>query len=155
LSCGTPRRFGDADGQPVSFHVELDREYVRSLSDRQVSTSMGVGVGSSSHGGRSAGVGVGVSFSSTQVYLLGGDAAAQGNVFRKQISWGDTEFTVPLTAGRVLHLTVQVQGGYQGWEAIGPVTIPDLANQHVAVTLFADKISATVEANAVSAPATK
>lgn len=136
--CGTPRRFGDVDGKPILVQVHLQRAYVRSLSDRNVGIGAGVGVGVGSGGHSHTGVGIGLSFSSTQVYLLGGDATGQGNVFRKQISWGSNSFEVPLTPGRTLAFTVQVQGGYEGWEGIGTVTIPETGAHTIRIDLLGE-----------------
>jgi len=136
--CGTPRRFGDVDGTPVLIQVDLERAYVRSLSDRNVGVGVGAGVGVGSGGYRSSGVGIGLSFSSTQVYLLGGDATGQGNVFRKQIAWGTHAFEVPLTPGRTLALTVQAQGGYEGWEGIGTVTVPESGAGTIRIDLLGE-----------------
>jgi len=145
-SCGTPRRFGDTGGAPVEFRVSLDRAFVSSMQNRQARVGVGVGGALSSGGHTSVGTGLGLSFSSTTVYLVGGDGAGQAQVFRKEIKWGDTTFTVPLTKGRTLFLTVQVQGGREGWEAIGSVVIPDADKPVVTVVLSeaGPKVSATL-----------
>ena len=123
-SCGEPRRYGDVGGIPVNITAEVDRAFFKNMENRQGRPSAGVGVGFSSGGATSSGVGVGLSFSSTQVYLVGGDAVGQSNVFRHELKWGNNTFTVPLNPGRVLHLTVVAEGGRRGWEAIGNITIP-------------------------------
>lgn len=123
-ACGEPRRFGDAGAAPVTVNVKVDRAFFSSMENRQGRPSAGAGVGFGSGGARSVGVGVGFSFSSTQVYLLGGDQVGQGNVFIKEVKWGDNTFEVPLASGRTLHLTVQAEGGRRGWEAIGTITVP-------------------------------
>ena len=71
----------------------------------------------------------------TTVYLLGGENTSEAQIFRKEVKWGESTFTVPLTPGRTLHLTVQVQGGREGWEAIGSVVIPATANPTVTIGL--------------------
>ena len=123
-ACGEPRRFGDAGGVPVTVTVKVDRAFFSSMENRQGRPSAAAGVGFGSGGHTGVGVGIGFSFSSTQVYLLGGDSIGQGNIFRKEIKWGDNSFSVPLAAGRTLHLTIQAEGGRRGWEAIGPLTVP-------------------------------
>lgn len=123
-ACGEPRRFGDNGGAPVTITVQVERPFFSSMENRQGRPSAGAGVGFGSGGMTGVGVGVGLSFSSTQVYLLGGDAVGQGNVFRKELKWGENTFTVPLVAGRTLHLAVQAEGGRRGWEAIGTLTVP-------------------------------
>jgi hypothetical protein len=123
IACGEKRRFGDLDGTPVRIDVELDRAFVTSMENRQARPSAGAGVGIGSGGFSGVGVGVGLSFSSTHVYLVGGDNIGQANIFRREINWGINSFTVPLTPQRTLHLSVQVEGGRRGWEAIGPVVI--------------------------------
>ena len=124
VGCGTKRRYGDEGGTPVTMRVTLERAFVSDMKNRQGSVGVGVGAGISSGGGSSIGTGVGLSFSSTTVYLVGGDGPGQGQVFRKEIEWGESSFSVPLMPGRTLHLTVQVEGGRHGWEAIGAVEIP-------------------------------
>lgn len=123
-ACGEPRRFGDANGVPVNVTATIERPFFSTMQNRQGRPSAGAGVGISSGGWSSVGVGIGFQFSSTQVYLLGGDSIGQGNVFRKEMKWGENTFTVPLAAGRTLHLTVQAEGGRRGWEAIGTLTVP-------------------------------
>jgi hypothetical protein len=150
-ACGEPRRFGDAGGTPVTITAQVDRAFFSSMESRQGRPSAGAGVGFSSGGHTGVGVGVGLSFSSTQVYLLGGDAVGQGNVFRKELKWGDNSFTVPLTPGRVLHLTVQAEGGRRGWEAIGSVTVP-AADPAVAIVLDANGTKLTVTPAAAVPP---
>jgi hypothetical protein len=131
--CGEPRRFGDAGGVPVAFTVTLDRAFVSGMRNRQGRVGLGVGGSLSSGGHSSVGTGVGLSFASTTVYLVGGDGPGEAQVFRQELKWGENGFTVPLTPARTLHLTVQVQGGRDGWEAIGPVTLP--AVDHPTVTI--------------------
>ena len=123
-ACGAKRRFGDEDGVPIAFAVTLERGFVADMRNRQGRVGVGGGVGFSSGGGSAVGTGVGLSFSATTVYLLGGEQSGGAQVFRKEIGWGENTFTVPLRAGRELALTVQVQGGREGWEAIGTVTVP-------------------------------
>ncbi len=137
VGCGKKRRFGDEGGTPVTMRVTLDRAFVSDMKNRQGRVGVGVGAGMSSGGGTSLGTGVGLSFSATTVYLVGGDGPGQGQVFRKEIEWGESSFSVPLTPGRTLHLTVQVEGGRQGWEAIGSVEIPRTPSPMVDVVLGA------------------
>jgi len=143
-ACGTPRRFGDTAGKPVDVHVTLSRDYVRGLSSRQVRTSVGAGASFGSGGSRSTGVGLGLSFSATTVTLAGGEGPAEGQIFRKTLEWGEQTFTVPLTPGRTLHLTVHASGGYDGWESIGSVVIPAEGDAKIDIVLSGDSISATV-----------
>lgn len=154
-ACGEPRRFGDANGVPVNVIAKIERPFFSTMQNRQGRPSAGAGVGISSGGWSSVGVGVGFQFSSTQVYLLGGDSIGQGNVFRKEMKWGENSFTVPLVAGRTLHLTVQAEGGRRGWEAIGTLTVPA---QDPTVTLVLDgngaKMTVTPAPAAPPAPAT-
>jgi hypothetical protein len=123
-ACGEPRRFGDAGGISVTITAHIERAFVSGMENRQARPSVGAGAGFGSGGFSGVGVGVGLSFSSTQVYLAGGDNVGQANIFRKEVKWGDNTFTVPLTASRTLHLSVQVEGGRRGWEALPPVIIP-------------------------------
>lgn len=151
-ACGEPRRFGDAGGVPVTVTVKVERAFFSSMENRQGRPSAAAGVGFGSGGHSGVGVGIGFSFSSTQVYLLGGDSVGQGNIFRKEIKWGDNSFTVPLAAGRTLHLTIQAEGGRRGWEAIGPLTVP-AQDPTVAVLLDGNGAKVTVSPAPVPAPA--
>jgi hypothetical protein len=123
-SCGQPRRYGDSGGVPVAFDVHLDRAFVRGMRNRQGRPSVGAGASFGSGGYSSFGTGVGLSFSATDVYLLGGDGIAEGQVFRQELRWGDNAFTVPLAPGRTITLTIRVEGGREGWESIGSYIIP-------------------------------
>lgn len=134
-ACGEPRRFGDIGGVPTTVRVTLDRAFVSGMQNRQARVGVGVGAAVSSGGHSSVGTGIGLSFSSTTVYLLGGENTSEAQIFRKEVKWGESTFTVPLTPGRTLHLTVQVQGGREGWEAIGSVVIPATANPTVTIGL--------------------
>ena len=123
-ACGEPRRFGDVGGVPVTVTTHIERAFVSGMENRQARPSVGAGVGFGSGGMSGMGLGVGLSFSSTQVFMVGGDNVGQANIFRQEIKWGDNTFTVPLMAGRTLHLSVHVEGGRRGWEALPPVIIP-------------------------------
>ena len=103
-------------------------------------------IGQKSHGG--------VTFSSTQIYVLGGDAIGQADVFRQEVKWGDNTFTVPLTPGHVLQLTVQAEGGRRGWEALGSITVP-MNDPTVRIALTGDgaKIELMTTPIAPAAPA--
>jgi hypothetical protein len=150
-ACGEPRRFGDAGGVPVTVNVTVDRSFVGSMENRQARPGVGGGVGFGSGGYSGVGVGVGLSFSSTQIYLVGGDNVGQANIFRQELKWGDNTFTVPLTSGRMLHLSVHAEGGRRGWEAIGPVLVPNAGDPRVAITL--DETGAKIEVTPAVAPA--
>lgn len=143
--CGEPRRYGDAGGTPTAFTVSLDRAFVNGFENRQARPSVGGGVGFSSGGGSYSGVGVGLSFSSTQVYLLGGESVGHGEVFRQELKWGDNRFSVPLTPGRTLHLTVAAEGGRRGWEAIGTLVVPHDAAPaaHIVLNAEGGKVATT------------
>lgn len=134
-ACGEPRRYGDTGGTPTAFRVTLDRAFVSGMHNRQARLGVGVGGSVSSGGHRSVGTGVGLSFSATSVFLVGGDGVGEAQVFRQKLSWGETTFTVPLTPGRILHLTVQVQGGREGWEAVGSLEVPSTTTPTVMLGL--------------------
>jgi hypothetical protein len=151
-ACGEPRRFGDNGGVPVNFSAQVERAFFNSMENRQGRPSAGAGIGFGSGGMTGVGVGIGLSFSSTQVYLLGGDAVGQGNVFQKELKWGENAFSVPLTAGRTLHLTVQAEGGRRGWEAIGTFNVP-AQDPKVAILLDSNGAKLTVTPAAPPAPA--
>ncbi|MBA3846152.1 MAG: hypothetical protein H0X45_05850, partial [Planctomycetes bacterium] len=101
IGCGQKRRYGDDGGVPTAFTVTLDKAFVSDMQNRQGRVGVGGGVGVGS-GGSSAGVGLGLSFSATVVYLLGGEQSGGAQIFRRELSWGETTFTVPLTPGREL-----------------------------------------------------
>lgn len=149
--CGEPRRFGDAGGVPVTVNAQVNRQFFSSMENRQGRPSAGAGVGFSSGGHSSMGVGIGFQFSSTQVYLLGGDAVGQANVFRQELKWGDNQFTVPLAAGRTIFLTVQAEGGRRGWEAIGQFVIP-AQDPRISVELDGNGAKVTVTPPLAPAP---
>lgn len=148
-ACGEPRRFGDNGGVTVNVTAQVDRAFFSSMENRQGRPSAAAGVGFGSGGHTGVGLGVGFQFSSTQVYLLGGDAIGQGNVFRKELKWGENTFTVPLAAGRTLHLTIQAEGGRRGWEAIGAITVPA---QDPTVAIVIDGNGAKMTVTPVVAP---
>ena len=142
-ACGEPRRFGDVGGIPVTITAHIERAFVSGMENRQARPSVGAGAGFGSGGFSGVGVGVGLSFSSTQVYIVGGDNVGQANIFRQEIKWGDNTFTVPLAASRTLHLSVQVEGGRRGWEALPPVIIP-LSEPAIAIVLDSNGAKLTV-----------
>lgn len=145
-SCGKPRRFGDEGGAPTAFTVRLDRAFVNGMKNRQARPSIGAGAAFGSGGHSSFGTGVGLTFSSTVVHLLGGDAPGSGNVFAKELEWGDNSFQVPLTPGRSLTLSVQAAGGREGWESVGTVTAPTEAGSVIHLDLTENGGTATVRA---------
>jgi hypothetical protein len=142
--CGSTRRYGDAGGVPVPFDVRLERSFVHDMQNRQWRPSVGAGAAFGSGGYSSYGTGVGLSFSSTEVYLLGGDGPAESQIFRREISWGDNSFSVPLAVGHVVHLTVMAQGGREGWESIGTITVPNAIDPRVRIVLDRDSVSLSV-----------
>ena len=131
--CGEARRYGDEGGVPVTVQVHLERAFVNGMRNRQGQVGVGVGAGFSSGGGSAIGTGIGLSFSSTTVYLLGGDAVGEANVFRQELKWGDNTFSVPLKPGRTIQLAIQAQGGREGWEGVGSAVIPDGPNPGVTI----------------------
>ena len=151
-ACGEPRRFGDTGGVPVTVTAQVERPFFSSMENRQGRPSAGAGVGFSSGGHSSMGVGIGLSFSSTQVYLLGGDSVGQANVFRQELKWGDNQFSVPLTTGRTLFLAVQAEGGRRGWESLGQVSIPG-QDPRIAIQLDGNGSKITVTPAVAPAPA--
>lgn len=150
--CGKARRYGDDGGVPVVFSVTLERASVADMSNRQWRPSVGAGVGMSSGGRSSFGTGVGLSFSATEVYLLGGDGPAEAQIFRRELKWGENRFAVPLTPGRTLHLTVKAQGGREGWESLGAVTIPSAPEPRVTVFIVGDGTRVITEPADTAAP---
>ena len=155
--CGEPRRYGDTGGTPTAFTVSLDRAFVNGFENRQGRPSVGGGVGFSSGGGSYSGVGVGLSFSSTQVYLLGGEKIGQGEVFRQELKWGENNFSVPLTPGRTLYLTITAEGGRRGWEGIGSLVVPQDAapTAHIVLGAEGGKITTTPAQPAAATPPPK
>ena len=70
------------------------------------------------------------------------------------MKWGDNRFSVPLTPGRALHLTVTAEGGRRGWEAVGTVVVPQDAAPAVNIALGAEggKVTTTPAQPPVTAP---
>jgi hypothetical protein len=151
--CGEPRRYGDVGGTPTAFTVNLDRAFINGFENRQARPSVGAGVGFSSGGGSYSGVGLGLTFSATEVYLLGGENVGQGEVFRQELKWGENHFSVPLTPGRTLHLTVMAEGGRRGWEGIGTLVVPQAAEPAATIVLGAEGGKVTTSPAAGPAPA--
>ena len=121
-ACGGSRSMGDIGGVPVEIKVDLDRAFVSAMENRQgrLGASAGMTVGS---GGTRTGIGFGLSFSSTNVYIYGGNAPGQANVFRKKVKWGSNEFTIPMNPGRKVVFTAVVSGGRSGWESVGSYVV--------------------------------
>jgi hypothetical protein len=145
-SCGQPRRYGDEGGVPVAFQVAVDKAFFSSMRNHQVGGVVGAG-GSWSPGygaGFGTGVGVGITFTTTSVYILGGEGVGQADVFRQEVKWGDNHFTVPLKPGHVINLSVHAEGGRQGWEVLGPITVPAGADPRLSIALGADGPKVTV-----------
>ena len=53
------------------------------------------------------------------------------------MKWGDNTFTVSMTPGHVVQLTVQAEGGRRGWEALGAITVP-MSDPTVRIALTGD-----------------
>ena len=125
--CGGSRQMGDIGGVPVEFEVQLDRSFVKAMENRQgrLGASAGVSVGS---GGTRSGLGFGLSFSSTNVYLYGGNGPGQAGLFKKKLKWGVNQFTIPVNVGRKVVFSVVVSGGRSGWESIGNYTVKQSDN---------------------------
>lgn len=131
-ACGGTRVYGDPEADPVAFQVELERAFVSDMHQRGRAR---VGVGSSfgSGGYRGTGVGLGLHFSSTEVFLLGYDAASDALLFREELNWGTNTFAVPLLPQRELVLVADVRGSRQGSERIGRVAADQA--QPISITL--------------------
>jgi hypothetical protein len=144
--CGDERRYGDPGARLVAFNVHLERAYIRQLADRRIGVGVGAGESWSSSGASGTGIGVGLTFSTTTVTLFGGDGVAEAQVFRQELKWGDNAFAVPLTPGRALYLMVRAEGGHEGWESIGSLTVPpaDAANPAVTIVLGGNGRTVTV-----------
>ncbi len=120
-ACGGRRRYGDPDGRPTAFDVTLHRGFVAGMHRR---SPVGVGAGVSiGPGGMRSGLGLGLTARSTSVTLLAGDDVGSARCFRQPLRWGRNRFTVPIRDGRDLVFTVQADGGRQGFERIGALTI--------------------------------
>jgi hypothetical protein len=152
--CGEARRYGDEGGVPVTFQVHLDRAFVNGMRNRQGAVGVGVGAGFSSGGGSAFGTGVGLSFSSTTVFLLGGDGVGEAGVFRQELKWGDNTFSVPLKPGHTVQFAIQAQGGREGWEGVGSAVIPDGPNPGVTI-VAGDAGGKTTVATGVAPPPLK
>ena len=118
--CGS-RRYGDPDGRPTVFEVTLQRDFVAGMHRRSpVGLGAGVSVG---RGGIRPGIGLGITARSTSITLLAGEDVGSGRCFRQSLRWGRNRFTVPIRSGRDLVFTIQAQGGREGFERIGALTI--------------------------------
>lgn len=139
--CASERRFGDPGGTPVGFEVHVELAFFDSMANHQLHAGGGAGAGFSNLGS----TGLEPGLSSTTIHLIGEDGAGEAGVFRKQVSWGDNHFTVPLVPGRSLVLSIQAEGGWEGWESLGAVVIPSGREPHVQIVLNANggKVSAT------------
>ena len=135
--CAAKRQEGDADGIPVTFTVHTDRVFFSRMLDRSTSVSTGVGVGVGSGGMVGSGIGIGIGYRATVPWLLAGDHPAEASLFRRELDWGETIFTVPLRAGRKVVLTAQAEGGKEGWETVGEFTVAAQSADEVVLTLDA------------------
>ncbi|KAH0533739.1 hypothetical protein FGG08_007578 [Glutinoglossum americanum] len=135
--CAEKRKEGDPDGIPVAFTVRTDRAFFSRMLDRSTTVSTGLGVGVGSGGMVGSGVGIGFGFHATVPWLLAGDHPAEASLFRRELDWGETTFSVPLRAGRKVVLTAQAQGGKEGWETVGEFTVAAQSADEVVLTLDA------------------
>lgn len=139
VGCGS-RRYGDPDGTPVTFDVQLDREFVRSMRNRQGRVRMGMEVRGGS-GGLRAGPTLGIGFTSTKIHLLAGQHVGSSRLFQQELSWGANRFVVPINQGRTVVFTVEATGARSGWEGAGEVTI---AGDHPLIKLDLDGDGASI-----------
>ncbi|MBA3549044.1 MAG: hypothetical protein H0X45_04075 [Planctomycetes bacterium] len=156
--CGQQRAQGDPDGVPVAFTVRVDPAFVADYHRGGASTYVGFHHHHHHHSryrsdpwhhgwhdpwdswyGGSGYVGS----EPTTLVLLGGDGPTQAQVFRKRIAFGDNDFVIPIRAGRSVTLSFQADGGIEGWETLGTVSIGDQPGQVVAVAMTADGVTLT------------
>jgi hypothetical protein len=152
-ACGDERRYGDAGARPVDFTVHLERQYIRNLADRHIGVGFGAGGSWSSNGSSGTGMGIGLTFAATTVTLYGGDGVAESQVFQQELKWGDNSFAVPLAPGRVIYLMVRAEGGHEGWESIGNVTVPSATAANPAIIINLAGSGRSIATNPPSAPA--
>jgi hypothetical protein len=140
--CGPLRHQGDAGGTAMAVQVHLERGFVHGMHSRQwaekarAEASYGGGYGGG-HGGTPTATGIGVNLATTTVYLLGGDGPGQAQVFLHELHWGYNDFSVPLRPGRQLVLTVEAEGGREGAESLGRISVPSRGQPRLAVILTA------------------
>ncbi len=113
---------GDPDGVPVSFVVDLDRAFVRAISEDVLVTGPGPGA----EDGQEArfGFGHGTWVSSTEVELRIGSRPGGGELAIRELGWGRSQFTLPLRPGREVAVSVHVFGGRRGVHHLPPFTVP-------------------------------
>ncbi|MFW5751522.1 MAG: hypothetical protein ACOCZK_07750, partial [Planctomycetota bacterium] len=126
---------------PVTFDVQLDREFVRTMHNRQGRVRMGMAVRGGS-GGLTVGPRLGIGFASTKVHLLAGKNVGSGRLFQQALHWGQNQFVVPINQGREVVFTIDASGGRSGWEGIGSVTI---TGNRPLVSLDLDGDGATID----------
>ena len=142
--CGASRVEGDADGVLVPFAVQVDEAFFSRMADHRTSVGTGAGVGFGSGGSTGLGLGFGLGFHATTVYLLGGEHPGEAGSFRRKLSWGENHFVIPLRAGRTVNLTVQAEGGRQGWESVGVLTVAVPAADQVDLKLDRNGVVSTI-----------
>lgn len=136
-ACGQARPTGDAGGVPLTVQVVLVRTYANELAHVQTSTTVvGPSWGPADGPSRSdpyfernglgdAGWSRRYDEPRLQPWLLAGDGPREGRLFRVALDWGQTDFTVPVRAGRTVVLTLQTHGDRDAWEEVGRFTMPD------------------------------
>lgn len=139
--CAAKRQEGDTDGIPVSFTVRTQQVFFSRMLDRSATVTTGVGVGMGMgprrHGMVGTGVGVGFGYQGTTAWILGGEHPAEASLFRRELEWGETTFSIPLRPGRKVVLTAQAQGGKEGWETVGEFSVAAQTADEVVLTLDA------------------
>ena len=130
--CGSATRYYLKDNPnaiPVSFFVDLDRDFVKSIS------SLG--------GGQTAMLILVGPFTNNAVLLEAKEMISDGEqiAFHQRLEWGDNELTSYLEKNKTYHLTVLVQGTRTGSKPIGKIEVGDTPRQHFSITLHGDKVS--------------
>ncbi len=135
--CVQQRHQGDAHGTPVAVQVHLERGFVRHMRNRQWSASASADATYAPPTAGAPAVGIGVVFTTTSVRIFGGAGPGQAQVFSHQLCWGENHFSVPLEPGRQLVLTVQAEGGHEGAESLGRISIPSRGRPQLSISLTA------------------
>ncbi len=130
----TGRGQGDGGGEAVRMQVHLERAFTRHLHNH--SWTFGASAGGAY--GVPMAAGVGVAFTTTTVSLIGGTEPGGAEIFLHDLSWGDQGFTVPLTPGRSLYLSVLVEGGHRGLVALGRIVVPPSQHALIGIRLGTD-----------------
>jgi hypothetical protein len=134
-ACGSARYEGDMGGVRMQIQTHLEGGFLTSMHPLPSHGSISSATENASPPVGGATIEPGFALDSVKMTLIAYDGATHNEVFRRSLIWGDTSFSIHLIPGHRLTLEVFAEGGREGVESLGPITVPAANTPHIAITL--------------------